>query len=95
MIRRQFRKSNCGAKQMEYKTLAYVNKPVSKIVFGCAMPLMLRGDDATKFLDAAFEFCITAFDTAENYGLSEVSLGNWIEKRKIRDEVVITLLLNA
>ena len=29
------------------------------------------------------------FDTAENYGLSEISLGNWMRKRKNRDKVVI------
>lgn len=32
---------------------------------------------------------ITTFDTAENYGLSEVSLGNWMRDRKNRDKLVI------
>lgn len=32
---------------------------------------------------------ITVFDTAENYGLSEVSLGQWMKARKNREQLVI------
>lgn len=74
---------------MVYKTIKYVNKPVSEIVFGCANPAMIQGKRVTKLLDAAFDAGINTFDTAENYGASEQMLGKWIKKRKNRDEVVI------
>lgn len=74
---------------MEYRTLAYVNKPVSKIVFGCANADMTAGKRVTKLLDAAYKAGINTFDTAENYGKSEIVLGKWIKRRKLREQVVI------
>lgn len=74
---------------MEYRTIKYVDKPISKIVFGCANPSMLQGKKVTKLLDAAFAAGINTFDTAESYGASEAVLGKWIKKRKCRDKVVI------
>lgn len=74
---------------MEYKTIQYVNKPVSQMIFGCANPAMIQGKRVTKLLDGAFAAGINTFDTAENYGASEAVLGKWIKKRKNRDKVVI------
>lgn len=80
---------------MEYKEIPYVNKPVSRIVMGCANSIMLtkpklfRQGPVTKLLDTALEQGINTFDTAENYGYSETLLGQWMSKRKNREEVVI------
>lgn len=74
---------------MEYKTIAYINKPISRIVFGCANQAMIEGKRVTKLLDAALDAGINTFDSAENYGASEEVLGKWIRKRKCRDKVVI------
>lgn len=74
---------------MKYEKIPYVKKPVSKIVFGCAIPPMIQGENVDDLLDAMYAQGINAFDTAENYGLSEVSLGNWIKNRNNREDVVI------
>lgn len=74
---------------MEYRTIQYVDKPVSKMIFGCANPAMIQGKRVTKLLDGALAAGINTFDTAENYGASEEVLGKWIKKRKNRDNVVI------
>lgn len=74
---------------MEYRTIQYVDKPVSKMIFGCANPAMIQGKRVTKLLDSALAAGINTFDTAENYGASEEVLGKWIKKRKNRDNVVI------
>lgn len=74
---------------MEYRTIQYVDKPVSKMIFGCANPAMIQGKRVTKLLDSALAAGINTFDTAENYGASEEVLGKWIKKRKNRDNVVV------
>lgn len=73
---------------MKYGKISGLNKPVSKIIMGCTCA-MNRGDNVDKLLDSATENGICAFDTAEVYGLAEVSIGNWIERRKKRDDLVI------
>ena len=47
--------------------------------FGCAIPVMIQGEDADELLDEVYAQGITTFDTAENYGLSEASLGHWLK----------------
>lgn len=74
---------------MIYGEIKNVGKKVSRLVFGCANSLMISGGDASKALDSAMDLGINTFDTAENYGLSELSLGNWIRERNNRDNVVI------
>jgi len=74
---------------MIYKELPYVANPVSRIVFGCAVEPMLQGKDIFETLDMAYDAGINTFDTAANYGLSEVSLGNWLTSRKLHDKTVI------
>lgn len=87
---------------MQYGKLKYVNKPVSHIVFGTAMPLMFRafrsryGDepDFKQRLDAAFALLddiytegINTFDCADHYG--EEPLGEWLVTRNLHDKVVV------
>lgn len=80
---------------MEYKRIQYVNRPLSELVFGCAnaglmtKPGIFRKQEVWKLLDGAVDAGINTFDTAENYGDSELVLGKWMKQRKIRDKVVI------
>jgi diketogulonate reductase-like aldo/keto reductase len=74
---------------MKYETIPYVDKPVSRILFGTAQPSFLRGEENNAILDAALEAGITTFDTARNYALSEKTIGTWLRARDCRDQVVI------
>lgn len=74
---------------MQYVQMKDVKNPLSKIVYGTAIQTMLEGGDATDILDAIYAAGINTFDTAQSYMKSEVSLGNWVEKRGIRDKVNI------
>ncbi|MCR5108128.1 MAG: aldo/keto reductase [Lachnospiraceae bacterium] len=74
---------------MKYRELKYVPLHVSEIVFGCAGEKMLRGENVDDLLDKAIDLGITTFDTAENYGKSEIVLGDWIRRRKNRKDIVI------
>ena len=74
---------------MKYETIPYVNKPVSRILFGAAQPSFLRREENNAILDAALEAGITTIDTARNYALSEKSIGIWLRERKCRDQVVL------
>lgn len=74
---------------MQYRELQYVPNKVSKIVFGTAIPPMLKGEDVDDLLDSLYDLGITTFDCAENYGLAEKSLGHWLKSRNNRDKVVI------
>ncbi len=74
---------------MKYGRIKFVEKPVSRIVFGCAVGPMIGGEDVNELLDGILALGITAFDTAENYGLSEVSLGRWLRARNNRSDLVI------
>ncbi len=40
---------------MKYETIPYVDKPVSRILFGTAQPSFLRGEESNAILDAALE----------------------------------------
>lgn len=74
---------------MQYRKIGKLKKNVSKIIFGTGIDLMCKGSSCNGLLDAAFEKGITTFDTARVYNLSEKSLGDWIDKRENREEVVI------
>ncbi len=74
---------------MNYLQINGISAPVSRIALGCAIAPMLAGENVDTLLDECFNMGITTFDTAENYGLSEVSLGNWIKSRKNREKLVI------
>ena len=74
---------------MQYAQIKGVALPVSRVVFGCAFPAMLRGEDVGDTLDAAFAAGINAFDTAERYQGSEEALGRWIKSRNVREKIVL------
>ena len=74
---------------MEYIKVPYVDKSVSKIIFGTAVG-PLTGEKADfQLLDAAFEMGINTFDTARQYGKAEHNLGAWIAERGLREQVNI------
>lgn len=66
-----------------------LNKPVSRVFFGTAMMPMLLGGNGDEILDGAVEAGITAFDCARGYGMAEKSLGAWMKRRGIRDNIVV------
>lgn len=74
---------------MQYLKLDGIPRPVSRLVFGCAFPAMLRGEDVGETLDAAMEAGINTFDTAKNYQGSEDALGRWVKSRNVRDKIVL------
>lgn len=66
-----------------------LEKPVSKIFFGTAIPQMLQYSNAQFALDLAYASGINAFDCARGYGDAEIALGEWIKERKNREDVVV------
>jgi aryl-alcohol dehydrogenase-like predicted oxidoreductase len=74
---------------MKYSEIKYVEKPLSRIVFGTDRAKMMANEDEFELLDAVYEAGITVFDTAACYGESEASLGRWIKARGLRDKVVL------
>lgn len=83
---------------MDYGTVAGIEKPVSRIVFGTdrlhgrRLPLLPSRSlqrQAFSLLDRAFELGCNTFDTARIYWDSERTLGAWIRTRRNRDEIVV------
>jgi aryl-alcohol dehydrogenase-like predicted oxidoreductase len=50
---------------------------------------MRNGEVPFELLDAVFAAGINTFDTAESYDLAELTLGEWIRSRNLRDKVII------
>ena len=76
-------------KAMEYSRIPYVEKPVSRLIMGTAVPEMENPETAEKLLDEIFEKGVNTFDTAVQYGMMEANLGVWVQKRNLRHKVVI------
>lgn len=74
---------------MIYKNVDGIARPLSRIVFGTATPAMTDGQDASELLDAVVAGGVNCFDTARVYGKAEKSLGDWMQKRGNREEVVL------
>lgn len=74
---------------MEYGTIEFTDKPISRLVFGTALPEMQRGDNADEILDAVWEAGINAFDTARGYRASEKVLGDWLLRRGLQEQSVL------
>ncbi|MBE5774205.1 MAG: aldo/keto reductase [Clostridiales bacterium] len=87
---------------MEYGKLKYVERPVSRLIFGTAIPELfaamrsLHGDEpdfikkldrAFELLDAAYDLGIQTFDCANHYG--EEPLGEWMKDRGLIDKVTV------
>ena len=75
---------------MIYGAIQGLSKPLPRIIFG-ALPLV-NADAATfSLLDSIMEMGCYAFDTAHAYGdgASEQVIGNWIQARDNRSEVIV------
>ena len=87
---------------MNYGHIDGVDRPVSRIVFGTATPILFgafrsvyeqapdfqaRLDAAFQLLDGVFAQGVNCFDCADHYG--EEPLGEWLEARGLRDRVVV------
>jgi aryl-alcohol dehydrogenase-like predicted oxidoreductase len=83
---------------MDYRMVAGIDKPVSRIVFGTDrlrgrglpwLPNRTLELQAFSLLDRSFELGCNTFDTARIYWDSERTLGAWIRERRNRDKVVV------
>ncbi|MHC4207104.1 MAG: aldo/keto reductase [Planctomycetota bacterium] len=75
---------------MKYGKIQGLSRPLPRIIFG-TLPLV-NSDAATfSFLDSITEMGCYAFDTAHAYGdgASERVVGNWIQTRGNRNEVIV------
>ena len=75
--------------KMKYSGIPGVKKPVSRIFYGAGGSRFWQGENMDELLDAVFALGVTAFDTARVYGASEEVLGNWLERRNLREQVVL------
>lgn len=73
---------------MKYGKIEGLDKPISRIVFGCMNGNMDAGVDCSDALNEALEQGINTFDTARIYGQSEKMLGRWL-KGVDRSKVVV------
>jgi aryl-alcohol dehydrogenase-like predicted oxidoreductase len=76
---------------MDYGTIEGISKPVSRLVLGTMIISIQEQERSFALLDAAVERGWTAFDTAHGYagGDSERGLGQWMQARGNREQVVI------
>ena len=87
---------------MNYGRVEGVDRPISRIVFGTATPILFsafrsvyenapdfreRLETAFSLLDGVYAEGVNCFDCADHYG--EEPLGEWLESRGLRDKVVI------
>ena len=73
---------------MKYETYSFLEKTISRFIFGCDLKKMHQGEDVKSLLDSMYDLGINTFDTARGYGESEKSLGKWL-KTKDREKIVI------
>ena len=78
-----------GALRPPYARIEGLDKPVSRIFFGTAIKPMLMGENVDSLLDAVLDSGINAFDCARGYGKAEKSLGDWMEHRGTRKQIVL------
>lgn len=76
---------------MEYGTIPGVNKPVARLVLGSMFVSTIERERCFALLDDVFALGGNTFDTAHIYagGNSERLLGEWMETRGNREQVVI------
>ncbi len=74
---------------MKYTEIPYVDKKVSRIIFGTAMAPFIMGGDGNDLLDAVYALGVNTFDMARNYMAAELSVGRWLEEKGMRDKVVL------
>lgn len=76
---------------MKYGRIAGINKKLSRIVQGTIMLQVNNMEKDIALLDMVTEYGVTGFDSAHGYGGgdSERVLGEWMQRRGNREEVVI------
>lgn len=74
---------------MEYVEIPYVNKNVSRIIFGTAMPPFMTGEGGFELLDAVYAMGVSTLDLARMYMQAEASVGKWLQARGLRENVVL------
>ena len=65
---------------MKYAHIPFVNKPVSRIVLGCAGKQFAAGGDISEVMDAALGSGINCIDSARVYGKSEEAIGRYLQR---------------
>lgn len=75
---------------MKYGLIKTLNLKASRIVFGCAVPVMQEGNDYSEILSCAVENGINIFDTGRVYGKSEISLGKWLVNQNRKNVIIET-----
>ena len=70
---------------MEYISIPGVDKPFSRLVMGNVRTL----SQTPELLDLAVERGITVVDTARVYGENERIIGEWMERKGLREKVVV------
>jgi len=75
---------------MIYGTVQGLSKPLPRIIFG-TLSLVTADSAGPSLLDSIFAMGCNAFDTAHAYGqgASEQVLGNWMESRGNRKDVIV------
>ena len=76
---------------MKYGSIPGVGKPLARLVQGTVMLTTKELNEGFALLDAVLAQGGTTFDTAHGYGGGECErvLGQWVEARGLRDQVVI------
>lgn len=74
---------------MKYGEISYVKKPVPRIILGTAVPYIQWGKNCDELFDTALEAGVTAIDTARCYMRSENVVGEWMERRGVRDKITL------
>lgn len=76
---------------MQYGHIQGIDKKISRLVQGCVRLSSKTANQDFLFLDSIWETGCNAFDTAHCYGAgdSEKTLGQWVQRRGIREEIVI------
>ena len=76
---------------MQHATIPGLNKPVSRLIQGCARLTAGTEQHDFELLDAVWEAGGDTFDTARCYyaGESEKILGRWVASRGLREKVVL------
>ena len=75
--------------QMKYGTIQGLEKPISRLVQGADRNITIPYTEI--MFDQFFELGGNCFDTSHAYraGVCEKNLGDWVQSRSVRDEVVI------
>lgn len=76
---------------MRYRPLKDIDKKASVLVYGTGNSKIMGNDTglACECLDMAWEMGFTVFDTAHSYGNAEKNVGIWMERRGLRDKIIL------